>query len=73
MRLFVLRRNDKPRYDEYDTFVIRAKSHKHARQMASESHADEGPDIWLDELLTTCETLPTKGALAIIVGSFNAG
>ena len=60
-------------YDCNDGFVIRAKSEKQARKLASEDFADEGKDCWLYSDKSSCEKIKSTGENEIILKDFHAG
>ena len=70
--LYLLTRNERIRYDEYDSKVVRANSEPHARFIANTMTGDEGT-IWEDRKRVTCRELPPEGKWGIILQSFNAG
>ena len=70
MKLFKLTRTDSVDYDEYDSFVVRAKNEKEARDLLQKEHSY---DTWPNGSNVTCEVLRNKGDPEIIIGSFNAG
>jgi len=63
-------------YDKVGGFVIRAKSEKAARQLATTEQGDEGEVIqsmskpWEDPTITTCKPLLRKGKTCIILRDF---
>jgi len=60
-------------YDCYDAYVIAAKTRQRVKEIAAQSAADEGADVWHEnsriELLATA----VHHEEGIILGSFNAG
>ncbi len=46
-----------PWYDKVFGFVIRAEGEAEARWIASKKHGDEGREVWLDPLQTSCVNL----------------
>ena len=74
MKLYKIERTTKIDYDEYDSFVIRAKNEQHARKLAKQANGIHSlADEWLDPATSTVEVLTPKGEAGIILGSFNAG
>jgi hypothetical protein len=62
--------------DAYDTaqgFVVRAKSAKRARQIASDFSGDEGKDTWLLSEKSCCLIIPSTGDEKMVLRSFKAG
>jgi len=71
MNLYLLT-TDWQGYDTIDGFVIAASGEHEARVVASENHADEGFEIWLEE--ADCEHVGTTDRDAgIVLRAFNAG
>ena len=70
MKLYVLNRIEPASYDEARSMVVRARSPKAARKIASGFRGDEGTEAWLDPTTTTCEELKTDGPEKLIVCDF---
>ena len=70
MPLYFLSR-DKGSYDELHAVVVRAKSEKEARVLASTYRGDEGFETWLDEKRSTCEKLQVRGKNQVICADFH--
>lgn len=71
--LWILRSNREMYYDTYDSFVVRARNSKEARQLvASNPCGDEGRETWLNDEHSTCEPLKNSGESGVILGSYNA-
>lgn len=73
MKLYLLKRKSLCRYDEADSFVVRAKNSAQARKLASKGAGDEGKQTWLNKNGSSCRSLKTEGTLEIVIRSFNAG
>lgn len=77
MNIYLLKRDNKVGYDEYDGFVIAANTEDEARQMAAEEAADEGKNIWLspvsDDVRVVKIGINDYPNPEIILDSFNAG
>lgn len=59
--------------DEYDSFVVRARSPHHARQLVA-TYNEEAAFYWLDTKRSSCRELkPNQDNEEIIIGSYNAG
>ncbi len=69
MKLYVLTRRHRY-HDEAVAFVVRAKSPRAARRMASQHCGDEGPDKWMDTYSVTCKELRAEGKPKIIVRDY---
>lgn len=54
------------KYNRVDSFVVRAASAAHARQLAAEQAEFEGADAWLDEARTRCEPIEPNGPPEVI-------
>jgi hypothetical protein len=57
----------KPWFDRVFGFVIRAKNEADARGFAAEACGPEGEQAWLDETLSTCESLVNRGEPGVIL------
>jgi len=75
MNLYCIKRKDKPGWDEALGFVIRAKSNRRAREIASQEHSDEGAEVWLSTHTSYIEIIATnvRGPERVILKSFRAG
>lgn len=74
--LFLLERDDPEGkiYDCNDAFLVRARSEKQARKIASKRQSgDEPPQTWLDPKKSSCEIVPADGEPGIIMTDFHAG
>lgn len=47
--------------------VVRAVSAKKAREIAADSHNDEGREAWLNPEFSSCEELKTTGKTEVII------
>lgn len=73
-KIYLVERTDSTQgYDEYDSFVVVAKSPGQARQFCAEEAADEGPNVWLNAQTTLLAKSVIEGEPRIVLGSFNAG
>jgi hypothetical protein len=72
MKLFKLEVLGRVGYDEYDSFVVRAKSEEEARELAN-IEAGFQKDIWLDSDKVLCNEIYLDGDPEIICSSYNAG
>ena len=70
--LYLLRQKGSVEYDEYDSKLIRAKSEKEAREIASRHLGDEG-SIWDEPEFVECVRVYSSGESMEIIASFNAG
>ena len=70
MKLYVLRRIDEASYDEARAMVVRAKNSRMARKIASGHRGDEGCDVWLNPVKTSCKELKVDGPEEMIVCDF---
>lgn len=71
-KFYLLERIDDPDYDESMGFVVLAFTAKAARAFASRASDDEGPEVWLEPLRTTCVELHVNGPVGVVLKSFNA-
>ena len=62
-----------PWYDKAFAFVVRAKTVKDARQIASLSCGDEGKKAWLSPYHSTCKELKADGPEETIIRDFARG
>ena len=67
MALFLITRKDEVNYGEQIACVVRAKSRREARMVASKSAGDEGSTLWIDTSLTKCSLLVTHGDSKLIL------
>lgn len=73
MKLFLLERQGPEWfYDENNAFVIRAEHEEQARQLAAYRACDEGPDVWLNPVGTSCEEIDIQGSAGIILQDYRA-
>jgi hypothetical protein len=75
MRLWLLVRlgDYRPCYDANNGFVIRAETAERARALAVCEAADEGPEVWRNPTLSSCEPLEQDGVERVVLIDFNAG
>ena len=73
MQLWLLKRLDHVSWDEFEGFVVRAKTRERAREIASKKAGEEGEMTWLDALKTSCEPIEDVGEEETILEAFNAG
>jgi hypothetical protein len=71
MRLWLLARRGRVRYDENEGFVVRAESESAARELVAPLAMDEGPDCWLAPDLSSCKPIETDGEAEMILQSVN--
>lgn len=57
-------------YDKACSFVVRASSGSHARQLASEQAGDEGAETWLDASKTLCQAIDPNGPPGVLCRDF---
>ena len=72
-KFYILKRLDDPHYDEALGFVVLAFTSVAARKFASRRSGDEGPEVWLEPLRTSCTELHTNGPVGVVLRSFRAG
>lgn len=60
----------KPWYDKLFGVIVRARTEKQARKMASKYAGDEGKEVWLDADKTTCTLLLNEGDVEVIMTNF---
>jgi len=70
--IYLLTRLDEVGYDEFDGWVIRAKSEEEARKLANECCGNEG-EMWNDKDMVACILVEPDGDADVILSSFNAG
>lgn len=86
MPLYYLETKSAVDYDEYDSFVVRAKDERAARHLLVTAKYDirdfDSPcvqlsasqrEVFASEKGSTCTLLPSRGPARIICSSFNAG
>ena len=74
MKIWKLTRTDSVGYDEYDSFIVRAKTEELARELIQKERFSVSWDEWSkNEKNITCEEVKKGGKEEIILGSFNAG
>lgn len=71
-KLWLISRNDSM-YDEWDAFVIRAKSAQEARRIASLFCTKYGVHSFKSSEHSQCAAIKLEGESEVILGSFNAG
>lgn len=74
MKLYLLRpvKPWEPGYDKAAGFIVRAKTARQARDLASNDAGDEGPGVWLNPKDTTCEIVTAAGAISVLIRDFHA-
>ncbi len=74
MNLYILKPVEHwvPWYDKCFGVIVRADTERKARELASEQHGDEGPEVWLNSEKTTCEYLMAEGEQEVIMINFAA-
>ena len=73
MKLYLLSRNqDSVWYDQFTDKLIRAKSERRAREIASLDIRDEG-DIWWNKTLVTAKIVTEDGQEEVILTSYLNG
>lgn len=60
-------------YDIALGFVVRAKNEHDARGICAENCGDEGEDVWLSPVRSTCETVLQSGGRGLILRDFKGG
>lgn len=70
-KFYILKRLEDPGYDESIGFVVLAYTSKAARAFASRAAGDEGEEVWLEPLRTSCDELPLEGPVGVVLRSFN--
>lgn len=82
MPLYYLETKSAVDYDEYDSFVVRAKDEQAARHLLVTAKCLDSPMVELSERQaalfatsegSTCTLLASRGPARIICSSFNAG
>lgn len=75
MKIYLVERTDIVTYDEYDSFIVIAKSPKRALRICYEKTREQGWDcaIFKKENTTIKILKPSGTKDKIILGSFNAG
>ncbi|MEN6623829.1 MAG: hypothetical protein ABFD50_20050 [Smithella sp.] len=71
MNIYLVERNDKIRYDEYDAAVVAAESPEQAIKLLKDKHGVDPTGTWRYFDVTVTRVVPTKPK--IILESFNAG
>ena len=72
-KLSLLDPSKHPRYDVFDSFVVRAPDHKTAREIAALHVRGGDAGIWLDQDQTDCRWVAPEGEPKILLSSYNAG
>lgn len=74
-KLYLLWTNDPAAggYDVADGFIVRAKDHARARELAANACGCEGRDVWLNTARSTCRMLEREGREGVIMRDFHAG
>jgi hypothetical protein len=70
MRLWLLQRLLGTRSGEAGGFVVRAESEVYARRHASQSAGKEGPALWLEPAMASCEELTAAGITGVVLQEF---
>ena len=70
MKVYLVKRNDRAGYDEYDSAVVVAESPDQALNILKAAHINDYMPTWGDWNVTTEEVSLVSG---IILESFNAG
>lgn len=73
MKLWILKRIDRPDWDEMAGMVVRALDETAARGLAATEAGNEGFVVWLAAATASCEELTTDGEPEVIIMDFNAG
>ena len=73
MKLWKLTRIDDFDYEEYDSFVVRAKNEERAKEIVLLYHPHEAYGSWTSNDKVKCEEIKKYGKEEIILGSYNAG
>ncbi len=73
MKYYLLERKDEVGYNEQEGVVVAAFNSQQARQIASNTHGDEGATPWLDPKLTSCRQVTRITGVGVILRAFNAG
>lgn len=69
-QLYKLDRLEEVKPDENSSFIIRASSEFHARNIAAEKCGDEGKNVWLDARRSTCAVLRKGGKPGVIMNDY---
>lgn len=69
MKLYQLTRKDNVNWDENEEMVVLANNAKEARQLASESAADEGSHVWKHSEYSECKVMKNTKARVLIVSN----
>ena len=69
MKLWYLSRVGEKSWEENASVVVRAKTAKRARQIASSNSASEGALPWRDSALSTCGELKASGEEELVIAS----
>jgi len=72
MKLWLLKRLGKVRWDEMAGIVVRAENEANARSEASHHAGDEGWGVWLNPAYVTCERLTEEGDAGFILRDFRS-
>lgn len=74
MTIYLLERLGRIGWDENRSIVVRADDETQAREVAAKNAADEGPEVWRNPGVTTCEVVdPDAEVSDVIAIDFNAG
>ena len=69
MKLYQLTRKDDVNWDENEEIVVLANNAKEARQLASESAADEGGKVWIHSEYSECKVMKGNKARVLLVSN----
>lgn len=72
MKLYLLKSLEGFEYDEYDSFVVRARGEGDARNLANGCEPGSN-GRWLSDERSSCVVINGKGERGMVIGSFNAG
>lgn len=75
-KIYTVKRFGDIDYDEFDGFVVMAKSPKEAKAICADMAADEGREVWLvakATLMGTASKTYAYSKATVILSSFNAG
>ena len=72
MKVYLVKRNDKIDWDEYDAFVVIARDEQDAVHLSHAECGEYGGEFRSDNTSVT-EITPSDAQRGIVLGSFNAG
>lgn len=73
MNLYLLTRKDDAGWGEAEGFVVRARSAREARKIASGFSGYEGRHIWTSAEKSECVSLDSEGTPGVVLRSFVHG